>query len=145
MVAIVDYASLQTAIVEWLWRTGDTQVTGRVADFVSMFEFEFALNPDMRTLEMQELSTVVITAAAVPLPTDFIEMERLQVLGTASAPNIPLDYRTPTAASVIDANASNLPGNGTSYSANSAGTVGYYMVLAGQIILTPQATAPSNT
>lgn len=131
---IVDLGSLNEAVNDWLWRAGDTQLVARNDDLVGLFEAEFIEDPENRFLEMQELATTVIAEPYVPLPPDFIEMERLQVLGDLANPGDPnqiLDYVTPRRAAVLD--------NSTP---SQVVRCQNYTVMAGNIVFTPQSKAP---
>lgn len=128
MALIADFPSLQTAVAEWLWRVGDTAVTGRADAFIQLFEAKFKRK--QRTKEMEETDTATIVTAATALPAGYLEMIRLQILSL----KLPLVYVTPAAASVLDANTKFV----------TSGTVRNYTVLSGQIILAPQAFAPAG-
>ena len=126
---------LQAAIADWLYRTGDTALAARASDFIALFESDFLIDPDMRAAEMQEISTATIAGGSTPLPPDFIDMVRLQVIGLPNGtPNQVLDYVSPRQAAVMDS-ISMAPAAGQQLVQN-------YTVLAGQIFLTPQRWAP---
>lgn len=129
MALIVDYGGLQTAVAEWLWRTGDAGLVARADAFIDLFEKGFKRNT--RTLDMEETDTTVITGAAVALPVGFLEMIRLQITGEPlNIPNQVLTYQTPSQAAVRDA------------TQVTTGVTRYYTVISGQVILTPQQWAP---
>lgn len=131
--SLANYTDLKTATAEWLYRTGDTALVTRVPDFISLFESDFVIDPSMRNAEMQELDTTPIASAYVALPTGFIDMVRLQVLGGTYTQNQVLEYVTPSRAAVLDA---------LTPSTGASGTARFYTVIAGQIVITPQRWAP---
>jgi hypothetical protein len=128
MARIVDYGTLQTAVTEWLWRTGDTQVQGRADAFIDFFEKKFKRK--QRTQQMEETDTTALATASVPLPLGYLEMVRLQIVSQKQ----PLTYVTPAIAAVMDASTQGVPG----------GVARYYTVLSGQVIITPQAYSPAG-
>jgi len=87
--AIVDYASLQASVSNWLHRS---DLASMVTDFISLAEAK--LSADLKARPMDAITTVTATAgnAYVVLPTDFLEMRRF-VLKTT--PLQPLKYVTP--------------------------------------------------
>lgn len=122
-----NYGDLQEAVAEWLYRTGDANIAVRAPDLISLFENEFVLDPEMRTLEMEQVDQAPITSAVIPLPDGFLEMVYIQILGS---PNKVLNFVSPSTAAVM--NASTMP----------CGVVQYYTIMAGQIFLVPQQYAP---
>lgn len=128
MARIADYGGLQTAVAEWLWRTGDASVEGRADAFIDFFEKKFMRT--QRTRQMEEVDTATVGGASMTLPAGYLEMIRLRV----STTNTPLDYVTPAAAAVLDANVTS----------QSSGIARHYTVLAGNIIILPQAWAPTD-
>lgn len=87
--SIVDYASLQTAIANWLHRT---DLTAQIPDFISLCEAK--LNGDLEARPMEQRTTLTATAgnAYLSLPSDMLEMRRLTLQADY---NEPLDYLTP--------------------------------------------------
>ena len=68
--AIVDYSSLQAAIVTWAMRDGDTDFAARVTDFITLAEER--LNNSLLVRQME--TTVTLTpdsSGNCTLPTDF--------------------------------------------------------------------------
>jgi hypothetical protein len=134
-VSLANSADLQTAIAEWLYRTGDAALAARAADFITLFEADFTIDPEQRTSEMQVSATAPIAAAAVPLPADFLDMVRIKVTGNSSGlPDQPLYYVTPNRAAELDQSSQSQVG-GFSVAKN-------FTVTAGQIVITPQSWAP---
>jgi len=131
MARIGNLGDLETAISEWLMRTGDTALAARTDTFIQLFESEFVLDPEMRTAEMEEIDIATVTDAAIDLPDGFLEMIRLKVTGSPVAcANTALDYVSPNRAAVIDAQQSNI-----SVARN-------YTVIASEIFFVPQSAAP---
>ena len=131
--SLANLTALSSAVSEWLYRAGDTALAARANDFVSLFESDFLIDPEMRTAEMEEVDTTTIDGAAITLPDGFIDMIRLQVIGTPiNAPNQRLDYVSPSEAAKLDATTS------------TSGIARNYTVIAGQIIITPQKWAPTG-
>lgn len=122
-------SALETAVAEWLYRTGDTALAARAGDFIALFESDFIIDPEMRTLDMEEIDTTTIASAATQLPTGFLQAIRVKVLGT-TGPSLILDYVSPERAGVLDV------------TEQTTGTSKYYTILAGQLFITPQAWAP---
>ena len=92
MALIVDYGGLQTAVAEWLWRTGDAGLVARADAFIDLFEKGFKRNT--RTLDMEETDTTVITGAAVALPwmdipRDFAWIARSRIGVASVSPKMP--------------------------------------------------------
>jgi hypothetical protein len=132
-VSLASYSDLKTAIVEWLYRTGDTALAARADDFVTLFEADFLVDPEMRTLDMEEVDTTPITSSTdgIQLPTDYIDMIRLRMTGIPSGQaDQPLTYVSPAEAARLDATNS------------SYGIPKWYTVLAGQIFISPLKWTP---
>ena len=134
MARIGNYGDLEAAISEWLGRQGDAAIGARADALIQLFEADFVLDPDMRTIDMEEVDTAVLSAAAIPLPAGFVEMITLKGVGTNSGQDQPLEYISPAGAVIMDANAQ---------SSDSALSVAKnYTIKAGNIIVTPQLYAP---
>jgi hypothetical protein len=130
-VSLANLGDVRGAIADWLYRTGDTALAARADDFVALFEADFLVDPRMRTAEMEEVDTTVLSGAVVPLPLGYIDMIRLQVLGgTTGAQDQVLEYRTPSQAAVLD----NAHFDG--------GVAKHYTIIAGQIFIVPRRWAP---
>lgn len=134
MALIGNYGDLQNALAEWLGRAGDPTLATRTDQFVYNFESDFILDPDMRTIEMEEVDTAVLSSASIPLPAGFIEMIRLKSLAVNDGADQDLDYASPAYASKLDISAQQ--------SFAGVGIAKYFTVLAGNIIVTPQIYAP---
>jgi hypothetical protein len=132
-VSLANYTDLKTAVAEWLYRSGDAALTARADDFVALFEADFLVDPEMRTLDMEEVDTTPITSATdgIQLPTGYIDMIRLRVKGLPNGqPDQPLTYVSPSAAATLDATTS------------TSGVAKWYTVIAGQIFIAPLKWAP---
>lgn len=87
--SIVDYASLQTAIGNWLHRT---DLTAQIPDFIALAEAYMNGDLDSRSMETRTALTATAGNAYLSLPSDMIEMRRLMLQADY---NEPLDYLTP--------------------------------------------------
>lgn len=134
--SLANYGDLQGAIGDWLYRKTDSALTLRAPDLIQLFESDFVVDPEMRTLEMQETDTALISSSSVSLPDSFIEMTALKVIGEPlGIADQPLDYVTPARASVLDSN---------SQHGNGPGIAKYYTVRSGRIFIIPQRFAPTG-
>jgi hypothetical protein len=116
--SITNYSELQTSVASWLNR-GD--LSANIPDFITLAEAQ--LNTDLKTRSMETkvtLSTVAGTKT-VALPTDMLEMRRLQVSGTY---NQPLSYRSPDELSI-------------DYASNMSAQPIVFTVVGGNIELAP--------
>jgi|KBSSwiStaDraftv2_1062776.scaffolds.fasta_scaffold1013247_2 hypothetical protein len=83
--ALGTYSDLQAAIATWLGATGDAEVTGNAADFVTLAEQRINYgaegsypSPALRLQAMETVEpTFAVTAEYTDLPADFLEMRRL--------------------------------------------------------------------
>lgn len=91
---IATYADLQASVASWLNRS---DLTANVPDFIDLAED--MLNGDLKTRSMEAKVTLSSVAGTktVALPSDMLEMRRLQVVGTY---NQPLSYRSPDELSI---------------------------------------------
>ena len=95
--AINTYATLVTAIEEWIARDGDTTLTARVPDFITLAEAKF--NRTLFFPQMEKRSTALVdTGSAEPefitLPSDFQTMRRVRLSGVSGKPR--LEFMTQT-------------------------------------------------
>ncbi|WP_367256515.1 hypothetical protein [Pseudomonas sp. stari2] len=116
--SITTYAELQASVASWLNR-GD--LTANIPDFITLAEAQ--MSTDLKTRSMENKTTLATVAGTktVALPTDMLEMRRLQVVGTY---NQPLSYRTPDELSI-------------DYAANGSGQPVVFTVIGGNIELAP--------
>lgn len=91
MSLIVDYVSLQAAVVEYLARDQDTFLIGRVPSFIQMSEAKFNRTLMVRQMESRSATTTDITTAEpefISLPSDFQSMRRIRLSGITGKPNL---------------------------------------------------------
>jgi hypothetical protein len=88
MSAITDYASLKTAVSNWLHRT---DLDSYVGDFISLAEGRMSADINARPMETRTSLAVTSGNAYVTLPTDMLEMSRLIV---QTDPIYTLQYRS---------------------------------------------------
>jgi hypothetical protein len=75
------YAELQTAIVKWAMRTGDTEFEAQVPDFITLAEER--TNDRLRVARMETRATLVPDASGViTLPDDYLEWRSVQPTST---------------------------------------------------------------
>lgn len=91
--AINSYASLQSAIADWLARPGDSLVTPEIPTMIQLFESE--ANRRLRTIQNLTNGTITTTAGdnTYQLATDFLEMRNARV--SSLNPRVELQYLTP--------------------------------------------------
>ena len=88
MARITDYASLQTAVAEWLNRA---DLEPQIPQFIQFAEADF--NTRLRCNEMIARSRAVSDRQYVPLPGDWIEALNVQIVGgTSPLRYVTLDY-----------------------------------------------------
>lgn len=91
MTLIVDYTSLQAAVIEYLARDQDTFLIGRVPSFIQMSEAKFNRTVFVRQMEVRS-STVTDASLGEPefvsLPVDFQTMRRIRLPAIAGKPNL---------------------------------------------------------
>jgi len=71
--AIANYTDLQAAVLAWVVRTGDTESTTRVTDFIKLFEAD--ANRRIRIRQNMTTASLSLTGgtSVVSLPTGFLE------------------------------------------------------------------------
>ena len=89
MTQIVDYASLQTAVTEYLARDQDATMIARIPSFIQLAEAKF--NRQLFLRQMEQRATAVINLAAsepefVSLPSDFQSMRRVRLSSVTGKP-----------------------------------------------------------
>jgi hypothetical protein len=89
--AFATYSELKTTVANYL---GRSDLTSAIPDFITLAETR--LQRELRTRQMLKSATATMTGAdsTVGLPTDFLEMRGLYVVGN---PRTPLNYLTPSA------------------------------------------------
>jgi hypothetical protein len=83
--ALATYTDLQAAIATWLGATGDAEVTGNAADFITLAEQRINRGAEgaypSPPLRLQAMETVngafAVAGEYTSLPADFLEMRRL--------------------------------------------------------------------
>lgn len=116
--SITNYSELQASIASWLNR-GD--LTANITDFITLAEAQLSTDLKTRAMEAKTTLATVVASKNVALPTDMLEMRRLQVVGTY---NQPLSYRTPDELSI-------------DFASNSSGQPIVFTVVGGNIELAP--------
>jgi len=116
--SITSYSELQSSVASWLNRN---DLTANIPDFITLAEAK--MNTDLKTRAMENKSTLSTVAGTktVVLPTDMLEMRRLQVTGTY---NQPLSYRAPDELSI-------------DYAANGSGQPVVFTVIGSNLELAP--------
>jgi hypothetical protein len=94
---IVDYASLQTAVTEYLARDQDATLIARIPSFIQMAEAKF--NRQLFVRQMEQRATAVINLASgepefISLPSDFQSMRRVRLSSVTGKPC--LEFRSGT-------------------------------------------------
>jgi hypothetical protein len=90
---IVDYASLQSAAIEYLARDQDTTLIARVPSFVQMFEAKMNRTLFVRQMDIraQAVTTFGVTDAEfIALPSDFQSMRRIRLTSVTGRPVLDL-------------------------------------------------------
>lgn len=97
MTEIADYASLQTAVTEYLARDQDTTLIARIPTFVQLAEAKF--NRQLFVRQMEQRATALVDLGSnepefISLPSDFQSMRRVRL---SSVPGKPcLEFRSGT-------------------------------------------------
>ena len=116
--SITTYAELQTSLANWLNR-GD--LTANIPDFITLAEAQLSTDLKTRSMEAKVTLSTVAGVNTVALPTDMLEMRRVQVVGTY---NQPLSYRSPDELSI-------------DYASNMSAQPIVFTVVGGNIELAP--------
>lgn len=89
--AINTYATLNTAVLEWLAREGDTTLTARIPDFITLAEAKFnrtLFHPRMETRTTLTVSTLLPAPEFLDLPSDFQTMRSARLSGVTGKPRL---------------------------------------------------------
>jgi hypothetical protein len=94
---IVDYASLQNAVIEYLARDQDATLIARIPSFIQLAEAKF--NRQLFVRQMEQRSTTVVDLASsepefISLPSDFQSMRRVRLASVTGKPC--LEFRSGT-------------------------------------------------
>lgn len=116
--SITSYSELQASVASWLNR-GD--LSANIPDFITLAEAQLSTDLKTRSMENKVTLSTVAGTKTVALPTDMLEMRRLQVVGTY---NQPLSYRSPDELSI-------------DYAANGSGQPVVFTVVGGNLELAP--------
>jgi hypothetical protein len=89
MTEITDYASLQTAVTEYLARDQDTTLIARIPSFVQLAEAKFNRQLFVRQMENRATAVVDLTSSEpefIALPADFQSMRRARLASVTGKP-----------------------------------------------------------
>jgi hypothetical protein len=91
MTQIVDYASLQSAVTEYLARDQDATLISRIPTFVQLAEAKF--NRQLFVRQMEQRATALADLGSsepefISLPADFQSMRRVRLSSVAGKPNL---------------------------------------------------------
>jgi hypothetical protein len=91
MTEIVNYASLQSAVTEYLARDQDTALIGRIPTFIQLAEAKF--NRELFVRQMEQRATALTNVAAsepeyISLPSDFQSMRRVRLSSVSGKPSL---------------------------------------------------------
>jgi hypothetical protein len=89
MTQIVDYASLQSAVIEYLARDQDVTLIARIPTFIQLVEAKF--NRQLFVRQMEQRSTALVNLASnepefISLPGDFQSMRRVRLSSVPGKP-----------------------------------------------------------
>lgn len=88
--SITNYGELKSAVASWLNRS---DLADSIPDFIQIGEGKLSRDLDSRRMDVKATLAATPGEKAVDLPSDMLEMRRLQIL--SSDVNTPLQYRTP--------------------------------------------------
>jgi hypothetical protein len=88
---IVDYASLQAAVTEYLARDQDATLIARIPTFIQLAEAKF--NRQLFVRQMEQRATAVVDTTSnepefIALPTDFQSMRRVRLSSVTGKPTL---------------------------------------------------------
>lgn len=91
MMKIVDYASLQSAVTEYLARDQDATLIARIPTFIQLAEAKF--NRQLFVRQMEQRATAVVNPESaepefISLPADFQSMRRVRLSSVAGKPGL---------------------------------------------------------
>ena len=88
--ALDTYASLKTAVADWLNKAGLSGVDAKAAEFIALAEAQ--MNRELDVREMSSTMTVTISDEEMALPCDFAGVRSFRIEGS---PAYPLEYAKP--------------------------------------------------
>lgn len=94
---ITSYATLQTAVTEYLARDQDSTLIARIPTFIQLAEAKFNRELFVRQMEARSTTTVDTTTTEpefISLPVDFQSMRRVRLSSVTGKPH--LDFRSGT-------------------------------------------------
>ena len=77
--AISTYSDLQQAVADWLHRT---DLSGVIPTFIAVAEENMSSDITSRSMDAKTTLTTVAGTATLSLPSDMVEMRRLQIVGS---------------------------------------------------------------
>jgi hypothetical protein len=90
--ALTSYATLKTAVADWLNKVGLTGVDAKAAEFITLAEAQ--MNRELDTREMTATATYTISSETMALPCDFAGVRSFRIEGS---PALALEYAPPEA------------------------------------------------
>ena len=91
MTQIVDYASLQSAVTEYLARDQDAVLIARIPTFVQLAEAKLNRELFVRQMEQRALAVIDLTSNEpefIALPADFQSLRRMRLSGVSGMPSL---------------------------------------------------------
>lgn len=91
MTQIADYASLQTAVTEYLARDQDTTLIARIPSFIQLAEAKFNRQLFVRQMEQRATALTDTTSSEpefISLPADFRSMRRIRLSSVTRKPHL---------------------------------------------------------
>src|SRR6266568_3085280 len=88
---ITDYATLQSAVTEWLARDQDATLIARIPSFIQLAEAKF--NRQLFVRQMEKRATAVVNLVSsepefISLPSDFQSMRRARLSSVTGKPSL---------------------------------------------------------
>lgn len=97
MATITSYATLQTAVTEYLARDQDATLIARIPTFIQLFEAKMNRSLFVRQMEARSTTTLDTTTTEpemISLPSDFQSMRRIRLSSVDGKPH--LDFKSGT-------------------------------------------------
>ncbi len=80
--SIVDYASLQTAVANWLHRS---DLAATIPDLIALAEMQLSIDLETQWQWAQTTLTTTAGSQSLTLPSDMLAMQRMTVLGNVNS------------------------------------------------------------